>query len=348
MSTSLEILYDGISKSISLLDFDAIWEGFRPFKFALYNDKEVFFDGHFVEKTTQFCANTSIEYNGELIAIWNVEDDLGIPRFTSCIVHEMFHAFQEQQGWNCRVNEMEALYKYNYSKENLSIKLHENRILLELLDDGPNADKYNELWECRSFRRERFPYEFSYECIGEEMEGSATFVEWQVLKQLDKEAADKFVENMRKVMLQPERFFPIRISGYSSGALLIDAMIKARDYSYGPEGRPLTVSKLSSVSSYAEPSIQPEDIQKVSSAIRSFNDESKKIIETSVENGEVLLNGPYELAGVNIYDARCLDGYITSRFFLMYIDNGENKMIRDNLVIKMKDEKTIEKVYKWV
>ena len=116
MNTDLEKLYKQLSESIGTLDFDAIWPGFSPLKFALYNEKECFFDGRYIEKTADFCANTAIEYQGELIAIWNVEEEMAIPKFTSCIVHEMFHAFQEKQGWDCFANEMEALYNYKYSE----------------------------------------------------------------------------------------------------------------------------------------------------------------------------------------------------------------------------------------
>lgn len=31
----------------------------------------------------------------------------------------------------------------------------------------------------------------------------------------------------------------------------------------------------------------------------------------------------------------------------MYMDKGEQKVINGNFVIKMKDEKTIDKVYRW-
>ena len=93
MNTILEDLYNQIKEIICALDFEAIWKGFRPYKFALYNDTECFFDGKYIEKTSDFCANTSITFQGEIIAIWKVEVELEIPIFVSKIVHEMFHAF---------------------------------------------------------------------------------------------------------------------------------------------------------------------------------------------------------------------------------------------------------------
>ena len=344
----LEKIYNSISEAIAKLDFELLWEGFKPLKFALYNDDECYFNGHYIEKQSDFCANTAIEFQGELIAIWRVDEELNIPVFTSKIVHEMFHAFQKTQGWNCFPKEMEALYKYRYEEENLSLKLHENKLLLDLLD-GYDQDKYKELLNCRKYRKEKFPYEFSYECSGEEIEGSANYVEWQVLKQLDNVDADNMIEEMRKVMLSPEYFFPIRISGYYTGALLINAMIQAKDYHYAPNDRPVIVQRLFSVSLINEViGLNGDEREKVSLAIETFYQELKRIIETSVKNGEVILIGPYEMVSVNIYDARYYDGFLTSRFFLMYMDKGETKEIRNNCVIKMADEKTIEKVYRWV
>ncbi|MBR5896787.1 MAG: hypothetical protein IKZ39_04155, partial [Lachnospiraceae bacterium] len=130
----LKLLHEQISETISTLDFDAIWEGFKPLKFALYNAEECFFDGEYVEKTDEFYANTSIEYKGERIAIWNVESVMDMPNFASKIVHEMFHGFQALEGWDCYAEERGALCNYRYDSENLSIKLLENRLLLELCE----------------------------------------------------------------------------------------------------------------------------------------------------------------------------------------------------------------------
>ena len=94
---NLQVLHGQISEAIKSLDFGKIWDGFTPVKFALYNDKECFFDGEYIEKTVDFCANTAIEYKGEYIAIWYTVNEMSIPDFASRVVHEMFHAFQHNQ-----------------------------------------------------------------------------------------------------------------------------------------------------------------------------------------------------------------------------------------------------------
>ncbi|WP_092331544.1 hypothetical protein [Butyrivibrio sp. YAB3001] len=239
------------------------------------------------------------------------------------------------------------MYKYQYNAENLSIKLNENVLLLELLKEF-NEAKYHELMRLRKYRSEKFPYEFSYETKVEAIEGSATYVEWQALKQLDMDSADSFVEKMEKVMTQPEYFFPIRISSYNTGALLIYAMHCAEEYSFTAKERPVIVSLLKNI-----PSLQNMDDKimidaEVDKALKVFTEESKSIVEAALSHNEVALKGPLELDGLNIYDARCYNGYLTSRIGLRYKENGESKLFMGDYVIRMKDERTIDTVYKWV
>jgi hypothetical protein len=48
---SLESLYYEIEALISKVDFEKLWCGFYPLKFALYNADEYFFNGRYIEKT---------------------------------------------------------------------------------------------------------------------------------------------------------------------------------------------------------------------------------------------------------------------------------------------------------
>ena len=343
----LDELYDQLSRTISALDFERIWPGFAPLKFALYDNKHCVLDGSYIEKTDAFCANTSIVYQGEQIAIWNVAEEIKPAILASKIVHEMFHGFQNRQGWDCWADEMEALYHYAYSAGNLSLKLRENELLLSLLD-GFDSASFLELLSLRRLRGERNPYEFAYESKVEEIEGSATFVEWMVLKQLDEQAAHAMEARMRSLLTKPDYLFPIRISSYYTGALLIHAMIGAGVYSYNSAERPVIRTIMRG--------IRPSDggfpgkdacYQRARDAIASFSKASEAIITSALEKNEVVVQGPVEVVCVNIYDARCYKGYMTSRYFLQYRDSGGQKTIYGNFVLKMADEKTIACVYRW-
>ena len=90
-----------------------------------------------------------------------------------------------------------------------------------------------------------------------------------------------------------------------------------------------------------------ECLEAVSDAIAAYHAESGAIIRSALERNEVVLTGPFELAGFNIYNARSYQGYLTSTYFLMVRDGTEYRMIPGCFVIRMRDEKTIDTVYRW-
>lgn len=344
----LEYMYHRVKEALSLLDFNAIWPGFEPLKFALYDNEKCFYDGRFIEKTDEFCANTSILFHGEQIAVWMMQEQLEVPVLASKIVHEMFHGFQNLNGWDCMLNEMKALYRYNYDAVNLTLKMRENELLLSLLESY-DLDRFNELVSIRKLRSIKFPYEFDYECRVEEVEGTANYVEWQALKQLDENRAAALTRRMRELMLKPEYLFPIRVSCYFTGALMINTLRDAGRYEFECPRRPLM---LSVVEEYVplEYGFSNEDTRSnaVSEAISAFNEETEAIVAAALENNDIVLKGPYELIGVNVYNARCYKGFITSTYFLMYSDGKESGMLQGDFVIKMSDERIIDTVYRWV
>lgn len=57
---NLEELYQQIYNNIKKINFDSIWKGFAPTKFALYNETECFFDGKYIEKTSDFVAKEAL------------------------------------------------------------------------------------------------------------------------------------------------------------------------------------------------------------------------------------------------------------------------------------------------
>ena len=167
------------------------------------------------------------------------------------------------------------------------------------------------------------------------------------LRQLDEQAAAAMTQRMRVAMTKPERLFPIRISCYYSGALMVNALAASGAYSFNQAGRPIACSMLKTVCPSDGDFPERESCcRRVSDAITSFEETSEHIIQSALEKNNVVLNGPLELLCVNIYDARFYKGYMTSRFFLMYRDESGEKMIPGNFVIEMADERTISKVYK--
>ena len=56
-----------------------------------------------------------------------------------------------------------------------------------------------------------------------------------------------------------------------------------------------------------------------------------------------------EVLGAELSNWSCLlnKQYLTSTYFLMYSRNGKEEILNGNFIIKMLDDKTIEKVYEW-
>lgn len=333
---NLEELYQQICDNIQKIKFDLIWEDFTPTKFALYNESECFFDGKYIEKTADFVANTSIFYKGEYIAIWNVMGTPNVTELTSKIVHEMFHAFQNANHWNICVNELDSLMHYRYDEENLSIKLQENRLLLDLYKSY-NAEKVELLARYRKYRQEKFPYEFQYESSIEKLEGSANYVEWQALKQLDSSKADELFASMTVQLSDCDFYFPIRISNYYSGALFYAVQFAEQATSvFEAKARGKDFSDIPCKSDIA-----------MKEAVLRYAEETESIVTKALGDNKVILAEPVELLGLNVYNARRCKQYITSTYFVMFLKNGKQEMLNGNFIIKMLDDKTIEKVYEW-
>lgn len=344
----LKMLHWQVEERMVAVKEEEIWKGFVPGKFALYDEEQCFFDGEYMAKPVDFCANTALKYGGEYIAIWDVSKELSLPLLTAKIVHELFHAFQMENWAACWSNEMEAIFQYEYSEESLSLKRRENRLLTDLVKDF-QQEKWEEVLALRSYREKKFPYEFRYESCVEEIEGTATYVEWVVLGRLDAKLAMEERQKGITLIQDPENYFPVRFSSYYSGALRVMVWQKAGGSLEGQQHSIFTpeVRKMMEERKMTTENIELYQKDKgIAEALQKYQQETKEKIDSALFRNEVVLTGPAKLRSVNVFDARRQGNYIISRFFLMYRMGEEDKVLNESVVIKMKDEKTIEKVYK--
>lgn len=125
----LKTMYAEVASRIDAMDFSALFSGFTPFSFALYDESACVLDGEYIQKTDAFIGNTAILYNNAYIAIWNVTShDSDMDVLAAKIVHEMFHAFQHTQKEDIFPNELKALTRYEYKAGNLTMKMKEHAI----------------------------------------------------------------------------------------------------------------------------------------------------------------------------------------------------------------------------
>lgn len=181
------------------------WQGFTMVPFALYDCEEIvlcnidpldfsftYVDGLYVGKWwDKFLGNTAIDFNGEYIAIWNLEDCEGISlelsSLYSCLSHEMFHCYQLKNNWTLWADEFLAV-TYPYSQDSLAIRLMEMDILLEALKEDDPCKKNGLISKFIFIREERkklIGKYLDYELALESCEGTATYVQFKALSKIE-------------------------------------------------------------------------------------------------------------------------------------------------------------------
>ncbi len=334
---NLEKLYESIDLKLKQIDFHSLWTGFHLYKFALYNDKECFFDGKYIEKTDAFCANTSIMYNGEYIAIWYITEEIDSDILASKLVHEMFHGYQMENGWNTFANEFEALINYRYSVENLSIKKKENELLLLYLENGDRS-LLEEVLSLKKYRSQKFPYEYKYEACNEMIEGSATYIELKALACIHGEKYEKKYHALKKTVLDSRKYIPIRILCYDSGALLFMANGDTGIDTEVPLGQRMIET------------VPPKEIdykdEEINTIHHNYLQETRRLIDATLEKNEIVSEEAAELIAFNVYNARYHEGFIVSTYFCQVRSSGEDKIFYGDFLIQIKDDFAVEKIYR--
>ena len=340
---NLETTYFNLKQLIDNLDFSKLWAGFRPLKFALYNEDQCFFNGHFIHKTDIFMANTSIQYQGEYIAIWNLTQEVDLEVLASKIIHEMFHGYQMSHQESRFPNELEALLTYRYSKENLSIKLAENNLLEQLIVEFDQL-KFNKLLALRAYRLVHFPNEYQYESAIEQIEGTASFVELNALLQINPDKYQNKMKAMIAEITEPMSFFPIRVLSYSVGALIFLVLKRHQLNSFECfADQAVTTSMLKNIPQHkGDLPIFPE----ISKLVETYNNESSEIIKETLSANQCVLDGDYKLLALNVYDARYYKGYIITTHFLMFQDNNSSSVLKGDFVISLNSDNRIHQAYK--
>lgn len=328
----LALLYQEIDLRVKAVDFSALWSGFYPFHFALYDGERCFLNGRYMEKPDAFCANTALQWNGEFIAVWNAaEAPHDLDMLAAAIIHEMFHAFQMVSKERRFPNEQEALLRYRYSAGNLSAKRAE-AYLLKAIVETDGSDAYARLLSLRKKRAEDHPYEYAYEAKIEQIEGTAKFVELSVLTQLDVGKGCSAWQSLLSRILQPERYFPIRPISYEIGAAVIACLRRCShmDYERFTE-TPFSCEMLADADGVAG----AVDDAEMAACLSRYLDETHRMIERAIAKNDRVLSGRYPLVSVNLWDARHEGRYLISNQFLCYSDGGADRVIYGDFVVEV-------------
>ncbi len=334
--------YTEISSRIANVDFEMLWEGFRPSKFAVYSDREVCFNGEMMPKTEEFIANTSITFRGEDIAIWSLTEPYDADILASKMIHEMFHAFQRGFSGLVFPNEMQATLNYRYSAENLSAKHYENVLLSELSVEFDSA-KFKEFCSVRKYRLKNSPYETQYEMSVEQIEGTANYVELSALKQISESKYQEKLAKMRGKILDINELFPVRIVSYDIGALLIKVIRDNKlDCRFAFDSNSFMTEILSNSLEYSE-KIQNNSISR---AVDDYCIQTQQMIASAVDKNDKISVENANLIGYNVYNARYCDGFVLSTFFVMYESDGKENILNGDFAVEITDDMKIKNLYR--
>ena len=326
--------YREIEARLEKLDFGALFRGFSRFPFILYNDTQACAGGENFEKPAEFLGNTSIRYNGEHTAIWQLGD--GDPDFdvlASKIVHEMLHAFQNASGEKRWADERAALVKYRYDALHISARLEEAACMRRCLE-GEDPEAFRRLLSLRRARMERFPYEYDYEARIEQIEGTAHYVENAALAQLDAAKAEAGRRSMLDALEDPERYFPIRPAAYLSGAALISCL---RRYTDLDTDRFTETPFAAAAAAEAQPCELPACDPRAEACLAAWLEKAKAAADRAVEAGEVVLEaGDRMLIAWNIFDAVLEGRYAVLTAFIGYIEGSKLPESDEQLFAQLK------------
>ena len=348
----LSYAYDQVLSRIERLDFPALFRGFRRFPFALYNDSEAVFCGKRIARPKEFIANTSIMYNGEYIAIWNLmEETYDFDVLASKLAHEMFHAFQNVNGEKRWANERAALVKYRYEEADLAAKTEEAACMRRCLLCF-DREAFDRLLALRKARMDRFPFAYDYEARIEQIEGTANYVELEALSQLDEGKGEKRKKEALDEISDPTRYFPARAVTYMTGAAFLSCLRRYTDIDTESfTDTPFSVEALKN----AAPCALPEGDARVAACLEKWRARTREKVSCAIEKNEVVLEGTHCLAAWNVYDGYWDGKYALLTYFLGYTDGplpdtqeqvlSQMKILNGNFVAEMNADMMLRRVW---
>lgn len=220
----LQDLYREAKRRLDRVDFGKLWPGFHLFRFALYTEDAVCLDGALFPRSGAFRGNTAIRLEGGWTAIWNVAGVAPDPDLLAAdLVHEMFHAFQMEQGETRYPDDLAAL-EYPLSAANLSRKLAENRLLCQSLQAADRGERLRLLSSFRALREARrvdLGPALNQELLPETVEGMAEYMGLRALACLSEEKHRLRLEHMLRSLEAAEPLLDVRRVSYCTGAALL-------------------------------------------------------------------------------------------------------------------------------
>ena len=290
-----------INATLANLDYESLWHGFHRYPFALYNSDWVYLPDQTLPWDDRFRGNTSIEFDGGYLAIWNIaHEELDLdPIKLYPLVHEMFHCFQREHQEKRFPNDLELLLAPE-DPHFYALRKHETEVLKRAFsdDESKRVDCYQEFAATRQRQLEAYPDFVRQICFAETLEGSAEYVGLKALKQLSPEAYEKQIQNHLQKLSQSELLFDIRRLTYFTGALTLimaDRLGMSWDHSIRKQSQSnfeLLFKDIQASSEELEiPAGIAETMQKRQADLRTKIEKAEKDAQLTTLNAETIICG---------------------------------------------------------
>jgi len=212
--------YKTVNNILNTLDFDALFAGFHKYRFALYTGKEIVLDGQVLPGREDFRGNTAKEYEGEYIAIWNMEFDPvdDVERLAYLLVHEMFHCHQFTNKETRFPSDLDLL-NYPDDVDNFTKKYNENCYLAEAYEQQ-DREGVRKFVSIRKSRHGNYPAMVCQEWKVETLEGMAEYIGLKALERINREKYASIVSGyLEKLREESKLLFDVRRISYFTGAV---------------------------------------------------------------------------------------------------------------------------------
>lgn len=213
-------VYNAVHTILDTIDFSALLAGFHPYRFALYTSEMIVIDGKSMPYEEDFRGNTSILYEDEYVAIWNMEDDpVEDPeRLAYLLVHEMFHCHQYTHK-EARFPSDLTLLNYPDDIENFTKKYNENRYLADAFA-RKDREALRKFTSIRERRYQTYSAMVRQEWKVETIEGMAEYIGLKALSYIDSAKYHVIVQAyLAKLQAEGDLLFDIRRISYYTGAI---------------------------------------------------------------------------------------------------------------------------------
>lgn len=216
-------LYEKIESLLENVPFEEICPGFGRCEFGIYDSVHVWLSQGVIPWDNRFMGNTAIDFEGEYIAIFYVEDpqQADAELLAADLVHEMFHAYQMRSG-ESRYPDDFKLLSYPQNAENHRLRFTENQLLAEAYSE--TGERRGALLAAfRALRRQRAKGLGDYleqELMAEHIEGRAEYAGCRALRAINPHKFEEKMGRYLKVLRAPDQaFLDIRRTAYITGAV---------------------------------------------------------------------------------------------------------------------------------